>query len=108
MFTDDTPAGAAYIVTNDKGEKVFWLPMTSSECIVILFAGFYSSPRPRIPRLGCRFRSRVNCVSQLGVAANRFRSPLQGCQCSPGWCSRVGRVAATVRDVLMTPHDFVS
>jgi hypothetical protein len=66
MFTDDTPAGAAYIVTNDKGEKVFWLPMTSSECIVILFAGFYSSPRPRIPRLGCRFRSWLNCVSQLG------------------------------------------
>jgi hypothetical protein len=77
MFPDNTPAGAEYIVTNDKGEKVFWLLVASSECIVILFAGFYSSPRPRIPRLGCRFRSRVNWVSQLGscltVSAARYK-----------------------------------
>jgi hypothetical protein len=65
MFPDNSPGGAAYIVTNDKGEKVRCAFCGFARTVVhfFLLSGLYPSSSSRIPRMGQCCRSQFYSVS---------------------------------------------
>ena len=53
MFVDDSPAGDAYVVVNEKGEKVPPPTRNSTFSLLVMtaFLGLCPASRPRVPRM---------------------------------------------------------
>ena len=124
MFPDNSPSGAAYVVTNDKGDKVaFLFPDLCSPSFFNRFAGFHSSPCSRVPCMGqsSRFVVRGDVVwlsdvpqsiTRLSVLILMEFQNLRSCSrsacssethCNP-WLTQLAQVLARVLGRAETTH----